>query len=382
MSMGRDSEEQRQRHDTTIHGLALDVYARATIGMSSIFLGPALLSLANAAAGCSNSDDRDATNSDTDGTTTECTATVYGFRPSSLLTNIAAVSGVLGCIALPYFGSIIDRTPYRRHVGYGTAIGLTLLKAVETLLITPTGWILVAFLQVLASVLFYVHLTAAYAYLSELSAQPAQQSYYNKALFMVMYGSTLIFMVQVMTVSSVWSSSLGTSHVDSSDVTTARISQIITTLTCAPCFYYSWTYCFGNRPPAAARLVSTTDSDNDHDNATLWTAGYRTLARTVRQLMSSSVPNVPVTEQALETQDHPVSASLRQQRPQSQLRSTRLLLHQPQQYRALRYVLCAVALGEAAANALVAVSTTYMKNVLHMTANESTCARCVRVCFG
>jgi hypothetical protein len=138
MSMGRDSEEQRQRHDTTIHGLALDVYARATIGMSSIFLGPALLSLANAAAGCSNSDDRDATNSDTDGTTTECTATVYGFRPSSLLTNIAAVSGVLGCIALPYFGSIIDRTPYRRHVGYGTAIGLTLLKAVETLLITSS----------------------------------------------------------------------------------------------------------------------------------------------------------------------------------------------------------------------------------------------------
>jgi hypothetical protein len=50
-------------------GLAVDAYARGTVIMSSMFLGPALLKLASEAAGCKSQ--------------LECEdAKVYGFRPS------------------------------------------------------------------------------------------------------------------------------------------------------------------------------------------------------------------------------------------------------------------------------------------------------------
>lgn len=56
-------------------GLALDAYARGTILMSSLFMGPALLTLANDAAQkeCNDCGDN---------------ARIYDMKPSSLLSNI------------------------------------------------------------------------------------------------------------------------------------------------------------------------------------------------------------------------------------------------------------------------------------------------------
>ena len=58
-------------------GLALDAYARGTILMSSLFMGPALLTLANdeAQEQCDNCGED---------------ARIYGMKPSSLLSNIGA----------------------------------------------------------------------------------------------------------------------------------------------------------------------------------------------------------------------------------------------------------------------------------------------------
>lgn len=281
-------------------GLAVDVYARATLGMSSIFLGPALLELAAAAAGCpvvAQEEEEE-----------ECTNTIYGFRPSSLLTNLAAVSGILGCIALPLFGSIVDHTVYRRHVGGYTAVGLTIVKGIEVT-VGPRTWLFVASLQVVSSLLFYIHITASYAYISELSSDSAKQASYNTSFFIIMYVSTLVFMMEVMGLSTI----LGTG-----DVGTARVSQTVTVLTCAPCFYFAWTYLFRDRP-ALSQVP---------EGMSLLTAGFRKLLRTLRQIRA--------------------------------------------QHRALIYLMLAIAFSEAAGGALIAVSTTYMKNVLNMNANEST----------
>jgi hypothetical protein len=51
-------------------GLSVSSYARGVVLMSSMFLGPALLKLANEAAGCQ------------DGQECDDSARVYGFRPS------------------------------------------------------------------------------------------------------------------------------------------------------------------------------------------------------------------------------------------------------------------------------------------------------------
>jgi MFS-type transporter involved in bile tolerance (Atg22 family) len=280
-----------------IHGLALDVYGRATIGMSSIFLGPALLSLANQAAGGCD----------------DCTIRGLG-RPSSLLTNMSAVSGFLGCIALPFFGSIIDHTSLRKAIGLYTGIGMIVLKSVECIALRfPKLWLYIAATQIASSVTFYVHLTATYAYLSELSTIPSQQSYYNTSFFVIMYISTLIFMIEVIGMSSILPEAAAVNE----DVRTARLALVITVATCAPCFLFSWlgTRCFPHRP--AIRNVPPGQS--------VYSAGFHTLRTTVHHL------------------SHP-----------------------------LRCLLASVALSESAANAIIVVSTTYMKQVLHMDAHDST----------
>jgi MFS transporter, UMF1 family len=280
-----------------IHGLALDVYGRATIGMSSIFLGPALLSLANQAAGGCD----------------DCTIRGLG-RPSSLLTNMAAVSGFLGCIALPFFGSIIDHTSLRKAIGLYTGIGMIVLKSIECIALRfPKLWLFIAATQIASSVTFYVHLTATYAYLSELSTIPSQQSYYNTSFFVIMYASTLIFMMEVIGLSSVLPDAAAVNE----DVRTARLALAITVATCAPCFLFSWlgTRCFPHRP--AIRTVPLGQS--------VYSAGFHTLRTTIVHL------------------SHP-----------------------------LRCVLASVALSESAANAIIVVSTTYMKQVLQMNAHDST----------
>jgi Vacuole effluxer Atg22 like len=305
------------------YGLAVDDYGRATIGMSSIFLGPALLQLAAIAAGCpSSASNNDNHNNEDDDIYEECTNTIYGFRPSSLLTNLAALSGVLGCIALPLIGSMVDHTPYRKQLGAWTAVALVVTKGLEFMISSHT-WEVVAALQIVSALLFYSHITASYAYISELSPIPTVQASFNSTFFMILYASTLIFMIEVMVVSSIWNSTIS-SYFDMAkldDVGTARVSQTMTVLTSAPCFAFAWTKLFRNRP-AASRIPP---------GMTVVSAGYRQLYRTARKLQSH--------------------------------------------YPALTMLLCAISLSEAASGALIAVSTTYMKNVLRMNAKESTCLR-------
>jgi len=103
--------------------LAVDIFARATVMMNAILLGPALLKLA--AEYCQEQKNRGSNNGaggivDDDD---DKNCRVYGlFRPSSLLTNIASVSGICVCFVLPVFGAVVDRTPYRRQVGAYTAV--------------------------------------------------------------------------------------------------------------------------------------------------------------------------------------------------------------------------------------------------------------------
>lgn len=308
------------------YGLAVDAYARATIGMSSIFLGPALLQLAATAAGCPLADTDDNNDQDEGDVYEECTNTIHGFRPSSLLTNLAAVAGVVGCLAVPFIGSMVDHTAFRRELGAATAALLIVVKALE-LVISAHTWEFVAVLQIVSALLFTSHITASYAYISELSAVPNEQASYNTTFFIILYASTLIFMIQVLLVAALWEKFTNGSNNDTDhDITTARISQSITVLTCAPCFAYAWTHLF--RPRPAKHAIPP--------HQTLLSAGYRQLFGTVRTLYH----------------------------------------HNP----ALTRLLWAVSLSEAASGALIAVSTTYMKSVLRMNSNESECAASVVQC--
>ena len=388
----------RTTQTTTIHGLAIDVFGRATIGMSSLFLGPALLQLANTAAGCTTTTAAADTNDDGTIAAAICTNTIYGFRPSSLLTNIAAVSGVMGCFALPFIGSVMDHTNHRRVIGAGSAYGLVTIKVMEYVGLSstvqsmiPNIWFGIAILQIVASVTFYTHLTAAYAYLSELSSVPQEQSHYNTSLFVIMYGSTLVFMVEVLVLSSLFQSYSSDSSSSSSsggggdndgggdDVGTAQIALFITILTCAACFHYSWTYYF---PDTAAKKVVPL-------HQSVYSAGFYTLYRTLKQLL------LPTNDDG-DNDDRPTTATRTLTAPSNHHHNHQMVNafdidedddernngtstispphtqgRRPPQNNAMFYILCSVSFSEAAANAIIVISTTYMKEVLLFNANQS-----------
>ena len=295
-------------------GLSLDIFARATILMSSLFLGPALLQLAAQACAEKAASDAESNPDETSSSSSlnqqdgnqECR--VYGFRPSSLLTNIAIVSGLLVSLLLPVFGAIVDHTPYRRQVGAITAAGLVLVKGIE-IMVGPRTWLLVAALQVVSSLLYNPHITATYAYTSELSNHPLELTQYNTQLIVIMYISTILFLIQVLG----WSALL---QVKENDVGTARISQILTTLTSAVFFFWTWRHFFRDRP--ALSQVPPGHS--------VWTCGFAKVWDTWKRIR--------------------------------------------RQYQSLQWFMLSILLAEAGQSALITVATTFMTQVLQMTANE------------
>ena len=288
--------------------LMVSTYGRACLGTASLFMGPALLELAQQQATATT--DGGCTTQQQQQHAEECT--VYGFRPSSLLTNLAVVSGLGSAILLPYAGALVDHTPHRRAVGAYAGLALVVVKGIEVLVSSHT-WLYITFLQFVSALLFYVHLVAFYAYVSEQSKCPQHQAHLNATLGIVKYVATLLYMLQVIGISTL----LGVG-----DVGTARIGQTLSVLTAGPTLYLAWQpHWLPDRP--AQRPIPA--------NQSLWTAGGGQLRRTLSQLLYE-----------------------RHRRP-------------------LLYLLCSIACGEAASGALVSVSTTYMKNVLRMNANQSEC---------
>jgi len=75
-------------------GFALLNVTRGTIVMTNVFLSTSLLNLAKNAAGCDVDDDN-------------CSNKVYGFRPSSFITIIAVLSGILAALLMPFTVSLL-----------------------------------------------------------------------------------------------------------------------------------------------------------------------------------------------------------------------------------------------------------------------------------
>ncbi len=250
-------------------GLALNSIARGLFGMSSLFLGPALLILAQEAAreagGC------DTTNNTTDD---ECNdddeGRVHGMRPSSLLTNIGVFSGVFSAILLPLFGAIVDHTPHRKAIGQWAAISLSIIKGIEIFLSKST-WFFISILQVLNYILYQAHLCAAYAYTAELSTEPNEQTIYNARFQAIHYISMLSFLVLVTSTSSI---------LNVGDIGQARVSQTLAFVTCSIVFGFAWRWFF--RPRPALRLVPS--------NSTLLTAGFRKLSQTSSEIVAIWAP--------------------------------------------------------------------------------------------
>ena len=91
---------------------------------------------------------------------------VYGMKPSSLLTVIGVVSGLLSALMLPLFGAIVDHTSLRKEIGQSSIAVVSIVKGIE-IFVSPATWFAVSILQVVNFILYNAHNCAIYAYTAE-----------------------------------------------------------------------------------------------------------------------------------------------------------------------------------------------------------------------
>jgi len=143
--------------------------------MVSVFLSAALIYLASDQVGCVDHVVDPLTGVTTSMIQEECHARVYGaFKPASLVTNIATISGVLIAICLPVIGAILDALPQHRWtVGAATAVLLILTEGIQ-IGTTPTTWFGMAILEAISGLLFQVQLMASMSYLPDMAREVGQ----------------------------------------------------------------------------------------------------------------------------------------------------------------------------------------------------------------
>jgi hypothetical protein len=136
--------------------------------MSNIFLSTSFIYLASKDAGCQ----MDVTD-EGDQEQQDCNNNIYGMTPTSLIANIAIVSGLLSAFLMPIAGAMIDFTPYRRETGILSAIFMIAIQAIQIGTVQAT-WFPMAILQAIAGFLYQVQVLATFAYLPEIARSVGQ----------------------------------------------------------------------------------------------------------------------------------------------------------------------------------------------------------------
>lgn len=225
---------------------ALDSAARGMLGISGTsFLSAALLLRASEAAGCSAADD-------------ECSNKIYGLRPASLLFLLAAVVGVLSGALMPITGAIIDHTPHRWDIGAATGYFMVACNAVQILILIPSAWEFVFFIQLCYIVALFLHGTVLLAYLPETTRDPQELDVITFSCAAWQFGAMIALLVLTVIVSS--KAEFGT-------IGTAVVGQVVCLLFTVPAMKVAWNDLFQRRPASHALPPGSS----------VWTMGFHKL---------------------------------------------------------------------------------------------------------
>jgi UMF1 family MFS transporter len=245
------------QEDDEVLGWTLDASARGVAVMgTAVFVSSDLLRLAKEAT-CVEFEEM---------WETECSERVFGIRPSSILTDIVMVVGLLSAFMMPLVGSIIDHTPYRRAVGTFSAFTMCTFILIQ-MLVMEDHWFVAAVLQIFVAFSYTVHLCAVYAYLPELTPHHEKLTQYTARFSAAQYVGSVSFLVAMVGVLSI---------VNRNDrFNSSTISQTVVLLICCVCFGYAWTSLF--RPRPASQKVP--------ENRSLLSAGFWKIYKTAQTIL-------------------------------------------------------------------------------------------------
>mmetsp|Transcript_11888 Transcript_11888/g.16876 ORF Transcript_11888/g.16876 Transcript_11888/m.16876 type:complete len:504 (+) Transcript_11888:119-1630(+) len=197
--------------------------ARGAVVMSNIFLATSLIYLAAEEAGCLT---------ENDSYDDDCENKVHGFKPSSLISNIAVFSGLLSAFFMPVVGAIVDYTPRRKFLGVTAAVVLTLIQAAQIYTVSST-WYPMAILQAVAAFVYQAEVLSTYAYLPDTSriVGEATMTGYTAKFTQVQFSAQMLFLIVVIGISIA---------MGFDDVETAHVGQSVLVLWSTIWFAIGW----------------------------------------------------------------------------------------------------------------------------------------------
>ncbi|CAJ1951376.1 unnamed protein product [Cylindrotheca closterium] len=244
--------------NSVARGMGITAAGRGAVIASNIFISSSLLYLASQEAGCL----------DEDGKTTECDEKIYGFQPSSLITNIAVISNVVAAVLNPLMGAVVDFTDHRHALGTICAFLIIGIQAVQVYTVSST-WFIMAILQSVAGAIYQFMLTSTYAYFPEMAEQLGEKAMSNIApkITITQFSFQATFMVLIIGIS------IG---IGSGDVLTAQISQGINAVILLVCWSIGW---FKLLPKSKAKRTLP-------EGKSLFSAGFSQIFQTAKHINS------------------------------------------------------------------------------------------------
>jgi len=174
-----------------------------------------------------------------------CEERVYGMRPSSIVPNISVFNGVVITLTIPFVGAMVDYSPWRRSLGYYSAAVLVFTNFLQ-IFVSAETWFLICIVQVPCFMAYYSHLLCVYAYIPELTDDEDEMAAVMGPAKAIETISTLIFF-GLIAVSGATICPSSEEDFYGKAVCEARVAQTLSCIVGVGFFYQSWKL-FSERP--------------------------------------------------------------------------------------------------------------------------------------
>lgn len=280
--------------EATAH--AMDYSARGPINQCGSFVGSAMIRLAAVKAMKAG------------------TPTIYGMKPSSVLTVASLIVNITAGVTMPFVGALVDHTDHRKIMGTVSAFIMTVSVAVQ-IAINEDTWLAAYIFEIIGGYFLIMHQVCTMAYLPDLTHDSSEMGHYTARFMINQYFIQSIFTLIIIVVSSNWK--YKEQDIISSTIATARLSAGMATGIGAILLTYAWTFLFRKRP----KLREVPEGSN------IFTTGFRQIAVTTKLVFKN--------------------------------------------YRALRWFMCALLFSpEAGAGVVLSIAVTFLTFFVRMTVTE------------
>ena len=197
----------------------------------------------------------------------DCTNKIYGMKPSSLVTAMSTVIGIVVAIITPIIGSIVDYTSYRRLIGRILSI-LYVVLIIPQIFISTSNWFVIFFGYLILFPIMWSQTLIVHAYLPELTTSEKELNHFTKLFSVIPFISIILFVITVLVVATI----LG---IRDNEIDVARIAALLSFTILSILYCMSWSKLMGKRPA----LNSTLQSDRRRSCLLLF-AGFQQTYRT------------------------------------------------------------------------------------------------------